>query len=193
LSKIKSINSKISYQEHEDYTTVVISPRIERWQLNSLLVWLIAWSACGVYFAYYLLIESSTLKETFVMLVLLVFWLYFEIRITRAFLWRKHGLEIITINKETFSIKDSIFLHGKPSIYNLNDIETDSLENIHQNPKSYGKVMNDSFWQIGQGTCTFKYNDKNVFFGTQLENDESHQLIKLIKKLFNQYKVSEKS
>lgn len=190
MSKIKSINSKISYQDHDDYTTVVISPRIERWQLNSLLVWLIAWTACGVYFAYYLLIESSTLKETFVMLVLLVFWLYFEIRITRAFLWRKHGLEIITINKETLSIKDSIFLHGKPAIYNLNDIETDSLENIHQNPKSYGKVMNDSFWQIGQGTCTFKYNDKNVFFGTQLENDESHQLIKLIKKLFNQYKAS---
>ncbi len=188
MSKIKSINSKISYQEHEDYTTVVISPRIERWQLNSLLVWLIAWTACGVYFAYYLMIESTTLKETFIMLVLLVFWLYFEIRITRAFLWRKHGLEIITINKETLSIKDSIFLHGKPSIFILNEIETSSLENIHQNPKSYGKVMNDSFWQIGQGTCTFKYNDKNVFFGTQLENDESHQLIKLIKKLFNQYK-----
>jgi hypothetical protein len=188
LAKIKTLNSKISFQDHNDYTTVVISPRIERWQLNSLLVWLIAWTACGVYFAYYLLVESVSLKESFVMLVLLVFWLYFEIRITRAFLWRKHGLEIITINKETLSIKDSIFLHGKPAVYPLQEIELSTIENIHLNPKSYGKVMNDSFWQIGQGTCTFKYNEKNIFFGTQLENDESQQLVKLIKKIVQQYK-----
>ncbi len=188
MGKIKSINDKISFQDHGDYHTIVISPRIEKWQYYSLLVWLIAWSFCGVYFVYHLMTQAASTKETFIFLVLIVFWIYFEIRITRAFLWRTYGLEIIRIDKETLSIKDSIFLHGKPTMYELDKIDVQSLENIHQNPKSYGKVMNDSFWQIGQGTIVFEYDGKQVFFGTQLDNEPSKQLTNHIKKTIARYK-----
>jgi hypothetical protein len=132
--------------------------------------------------------QAASTKETFIFLVLIVFWIYFEIRITRAFLWRTYGLEIIRIDKETLSIKDSIFLHGKPTMYELDKIDVQSLENIHQNPKSYGKVMNDSFWQIGQGTIVFEYDGKQVFFGTQLDNEPSKQLTNHIKKTIARYK-----
>jgi hypothetical protein len=188
LGKIKSINDKITFQDHGDFHTVVISPRIEKWQFYSLLVWLIAWTACGIYFVFHLMTQTSSSKEMFVFLVLIVFWIYFEIRITRAFLWRKYGLEIIRIDKDTLSIKDSIFLHGKPSVFELEKLDADTLENIHQNPKSYGKVMNDSFWQIGQGTIVFEYEGKQVFFGTQLENEPSKQLTNHLKKVIQKFK-----
>jgi hypothetical protein len=48
--------------------------------------------------------------------------------------------------------------------------------------------MNDSFWQVGQGTIALKYDEKEIFFGTQLENKDSAKLARLIRKVIEQYK-----
>ncbi|CAG5083492.1 hypothetical protein [Parvicella tangerina] len=189
--KLRHIGERITHKEHDDCYTIVISPTIERWQMNSLLVWVIAWTFCGMAFAYYTLFESKSIDQLMVFSVILVFWLYFEIRVVRAFMWRKYGLEVIRIDNEYLSIKDSIFKHGKPKNYEMAKISPEDIEDVYINPKSYGKVMNDSFWQVGQGTIALKFEDKNYFFGTQLENKDSAKLARLIRKVVEQYKSKE--
>ena len=122
-----------------------------------------------------------------------MFWIYFEIRVARAFLWRKYGLEVIRIDEKTLSIKDSIFKYGDAKVFDLNKIEPESIEDIYINPTSYGKVMNDSFWQVGQGTIALHYEGKTIYFGTQLENMDSGKLAKLLKKTIADYKSTKKS
>lgn len=188
-AKLRHIGERITHKQHDDCYTIVISPTIERWQMNSLLIWVIAWTFCGFAFAYYILFEVSTLKMLMILSVLLVFWLYFEIRVVRSFLWRKYGLEIIRIDNQYLSIKDSIFKHGKPKNYEIEKISPEDIEDIYIDPKSYGKVMNDSFWQVGQGTLVLNFEDRQYYFGTQLENKDSAKLAKLIRKVLGQYKV----
>lgn len=188
MSKMKKLTNRITFKKHDDCQTIVISPTIERWQMNSLLVWLIAWSFCGLAFVYYMFFEMKSGKEIIVFGVLLVFWIYFEIRITKAFLWRKFGLEVIRIDEKELSIRDSIFKYGDAKVYDLNKIEPEHIEDVYINPASYGKVMNDSFWQVGQGTIALNYEDKVIYFGTQLENMDSSKLAKLIKKTIKEYK-----
>lgn len=191
MGKMRHIGERITHKQHEDCYTIVISPTIERWQLNSLLVWVIAWTFCGLAFAYYALFESETLKQLFIFAVLLVFWLYFEVRVIRAYLWRKFGLEIIRIDDQYLSIKDSIFKHGKPRNFEIEKVNPEAIEDIYINPKSYGKVMNDSFWQVGQGTIVLNFEDKPYYFGTQLENRDSAKLARLIRKTVEQYKMKD--
>jgi hypothetical protein len=188
MSKMKKLTSRITFKNHDDCQTIVISPTIERWQMNSLLIWLIAWSLCGAAFVYYMFFEIKSGNEIIVFSVLLVFWIYFEIRITKAFLWRKFGLEVIKIDEKELSIRDSIFKYGDAKVYDLSKIEPEHIEDVYINPASYGKVMNDSFWQVGQGTIALNYDEKVIYFGTQLENMDSSKLAKLIKKTIKAYK-----
>ncbi len=185
---MQKIGDKITYVKHKDYHTVVISPTIEKWEMGSLFVWLLAWTACGFGFVYYMVFGGLETKEIGILLMTMVFWIYFEIRITRAFLWRKFGLEIISINKERITIKDSILSIGQAKAYDLAFIDKETVIDTHVDPQSFGKVMNDSFWQVGHGTVVFDYQDKEVFFGTQLENSDSAALAKLMRKLIVKYK-----
>ena len=185
---MKKIGSKITTKKHADCHTVVISPTIEKWQLNSLLIWTLAWTACGIAFFYYMLTAGFDRAQFFVMVILVTIWLYFEIRIIRAFLWRKFGMEIIKIDQDAILIKDSIFQYGEAKRFELDELEEESVENIHINPKSYSKVMNDSFWVVGQGSVVLKYEDKEYFFGTQLENNDAEKLVKYIRSSIRKFK-----
>lgn len=187
MSKLRHIGERITHKQQDNCYTIVISPTIEKWQMNSLLVWVIAWTFCGIAFLYYTLFETQSPQQLMIFSVILVFWLYFEIRVVRAFLWRKYGLEVIRVDEQFLSIKDSVFQHGKPKNFEVNKLNVDEIVDIHIDPKSYGKVMNDSFWQIGQGTIAMKFDGKEHFFGTQLENKDSAKLARLIKKVVAQY------
>lgn len=188
MGNMKKISEKITFKKHKECQTVVISPTIEKWQLNSLLVWLLAWTFCGIAFLYYMFFEMQSGKQIIVFGVLLVFWIYFEMRVLRAYFWRKSGLEIIRIDADIFSIKDSIFKYGKAKNFEMNKIVPENIESIYVDPKSYGKVMNDSFWQVGLGTIALNYDEKIYYFGTQLENEESDKLTKLLRKIVKEYK-----
>lgn len=187
MGKLRHIGERVTHKQQDNCYTIVISPKIEKWQLNSLLVWVIAWTFCGIAFLYYTLFESTSPQQLMIFSVILVFWLYFEIRVVRAYFWRKYGLEVIRIDQEFLSVKDSVFQHGKPTNFEIAKIDVEEIKDIFIDPKSYGKVMNDSFWQIGQGTIALKYDGKDHFFGTQLENKDSDKVAKLIRKVVSQY------
>ena len=51
---MKTIGERISFENHKDNTTLVISTKIERWQETLMIAWIVAWSFCGAVFLYYL-------------------------------------------------------------------------------------------------------------------------------------------
>lgn len=186
---MKTIGDRVSLEQHKDYATLVISTKIERWQESLLLTWIIAWTFCGIAFIYYLF--SGALEgqnEKLVLFVITVFWAYFEYRIVKTFLWRKYGIEFLKIDNDRFTIKKSILSYGKAIEYSTQQIDPSKVESLKQNPKSFAKVMNDSFWIIGEGAVRFSDKDKFVYFGHQLEANESEKLAIEVRKLLKKYR-----
>lgn len=185
---MKKIGERTSLEQHKEYATLVISTKIERWQESLLLTWIIAWTFCGIAFIYYLFFGTfEGQNEKLVLFVITVFWAYFEYRIVKVFLWRKFGIEFIKIDNEKFTIKKSIFSYGRAVEYVTKEVDYNKVESLKQNPKSFAKVMNDSFWLIGQGAVRFSNNDLFVYFGHQLEANESEKLAIEVRKLLKKY------
>lgn len=185
---MKTIGDRISLEQHKDNATIVISTKIERWKETLLLTWIIAWTFCGAAFIYYLI--SGALQgqnEKLVLFIIIIFWAYFEYRIVKTFLWRKFGIEFIKIDKDKFTFKKSILSYGSAIEYNTKEIDHKKVESLKQNPKSFAKVMNDSFWLIGEGAVRFSDQDRFVYFGHQLEADESEKLAAEVRKLLKKY------
>jgi len=182
---MKLIGDRVSYKVHEDYSTIVISTNIDKWKETILLTWLLGWTICGSVFFYFLFAGDLTREEKLMLLVMCVFWLFFEIRIGKTYLWRKSGMEFIRIDKDLMTIKKSIKGFGKAIPYQLGRIK--NVQGLEVNPKGFSKAMNDSFWVIGQGTVRFFYNEKEVRFGAQLGTKDAEKLARAVKKFVREY------
>ena len=91
---MEKIGDRISYKEHDDFFTIIISGKIDKWKERLMLSWLVLWTICGLVFLYYLgFIESISKDESLVLVIVIIFWLYFEVRIFKAYLWRIKGIE----------------------------------------------------------------------------------------------------
>ena len=185
FAKMKLIGDRVSYKVHEDYSTIVISTNIDKWKETLLLTWLVGWTICGSVFFYFLFVGDFAKQEKLMLLVMCVFWLFFEIRIGKVYLWRKSGMEFIKIDKDIMTIKRSIKGFGKAIPYQLGRIK--NVQGLELNPKGFSKSMNDSFWVIGQGTVRFFYNEKEVRFGAQLGAKDAEKLAVAVKKFVREY------
>ena len=182
---MKLIGERVSYKVHEDYSTIVISTNIDKWKETVLFTWLLGWTICGGVFFYFLFTGDFVREEKLMLLVMVVFWLFFEIRIGKVYLWRKSGMEFIKIDKDLMTIKKSIKGFGKAIPYQLGRIK--DIQGLEINPKGFSKSMNDSFWVIGQGTVRFFYNEKEVRFGAQLGAKDAEKLARAIENSVKEY------
>lgn len=153
--------------------SVVIGNRLPRKQLFLLIGWLVAWTLCGIAFAYQLALgENKDLRLQ--ILILLAFWLYFEVRILRVVLWRTKGFELWRVQGGELTVKDSLFRFGKANRYFVANIQRFGLLNIDKD--SWKWQMSDSFWTRGAEQLGFEYQGKKVAFGRGLTEAEAKAL-----------------
>ena len=189
ICPMKKIGERISYYYHEDYTTVIINGRTEAWKTNVMLIWFLAWLFSGFSVLYSLYnYEFDSDQKTFLM-IFMFFWAYFLFKITRVLLWRKYGMEFIKIDNDRLTMKKSILGYGVARPFLTANVKNFKLQEV--NAKSYVKVFNDSFWVIGSGTLNMITNSEEINFGSQLNNKDAKELIKLMKKIVNKYSQQE--
>jgi len=182
---MQEIGKRITYHFHDDYSTVIINGQTDAWKTNVMLAWFIGWLFSGISVIYsFYNYEYESNQQTF-LLVFMVFWAYFLVKITRVLLWRKFGMEFIKIDDDRLTIKKSILGYGIARPYLTANVKDFQLEEV--NNKSYVKVFNDSFWVIGRGTLMMKTNSEDVNFGSQLSTEDSKKLIKLMTKLIKKH------
>lgn len=180
MSKIKSISERVSYKDHDNYTTIVISTKIDRWKESLMLFWLMAWTACGLYFIYELSVNEHDRQTTIGLVIMIAFWIYFEVRIGRAFLWRKFGMEFIKIDDGQVFYKRSIKGYGKAKTFFCDNIK--KLQKIEKNNLNPLTFLEGSSWFIGGETIQFLHEGKITQFGLQLSDKERDKLLETFKK-----------
>ena len=173
---MKKIGSRISFDKHENYYTIIISSKIEKWKENAMLFWLICWSFCGLTFLYFLFFGGISSQEKITLLVLVVFWIYLELRIFKVYMWRVFGIEYIRIDADRITHKKSIKGYGSANYLNLDQII--DITPLPLKEKSISKVFNDSFWIIGSGIIQVKSSLTKLYIGVQLNSKDANQLSK---------------
>lgn len=180
---MKWLSERISYHKHENYTTVIVSSKVESWKESLIFGWLMLWTIIGIGIIYLLItdnyssgmLKNTTKKDLQLYLgVFLVLWAYFEYRVGRVYLWRKKGMEYFKFEKERLIVKRAFGNYGKANEYLYDNIS--DVKEIERKDRSFSKVMGGSFWDIGNEAVSFQYFDKQIIFGIQLEEKEAKVL-----------------
>lgn len=173
------ISERVSIERPGNGLSVVIANRPRRMQTFLLVAWLLAWTFCGmVFFREAGRNGDPSLRIPYI--ILIAFWLYFEVRILRVALWRTKGFELWRIKDGEFTIKDSLFGYGKANRYFIDNIRRFGLLNMDE--ASWKWQMSDSFWTRGAERLGFEYQGKKMAFGRGLTKQEADALAHVVDK-----------
>jgi len=193
---MKWIGRRISFVDHEAKTTIIITPDTPGIFKGLIGAWVFMWGAVGAYLIWYL-IESygktkltakqlSTLQqEQIIIVVFLVFWIYYFVRIGRVFLWLNWGREYIKIDKIALTLKPSIGKYGRAKEYFIENISKISVFTPEKN--SLQAAWENSPWIRGGERVEFEYFGKRVRFGRKLEEQDAKQLFQLVTKKIDEH------
>lgn len=182
---MRIISERISVDDTKSFSLVILG-KTERWKESLLLFWVLAWTFSGSVFIYYYFADNP-LQYSIPLLIMIAFWLYFELRITKVFYWRRKGFEHIQFKDKELSIRNSLLGMGKTKAYELNGIE--GFFEIEYSSKNFFQFMEHSFWVIGGQRLYFNYFGKRVELGMQLNELEIKKTLSLLN---GQLKISKK-
>lgn len=181
---MKWIGKRISFIDDKNKTTIVIEPDNVFW-VNALMgAWVMMWLVIGGIFIWSLFALTLTEQETIIMVVLVTFWFYYAVRVTRSFLWLLWGKESIKIDEVSFIYKKSIKGYGRAVPY--------YLENIHKirvsmpKERSFQSAWEASPWVKGGERLEFDYMTKQIRFGRKLEEKDAKLLYQFVVKKVEQ-------
>ena len=186
----KLIGDRISVEDDQNKTTIVIYPVRNKLKEFLLTFWVLGFTFVGLVMVYLLMfgledvaikaedIQDAREKQRVYLAVFISFWLFFEYKIVKALLWYKFGKELLSIDEVALSIKKSTFKYGKSNRYFFENIKKFSL--IEQKTTSFNHFFENSYWSIGTDSMDFEYFGKVKPFGRRLDEKTAKILLKLI-------------
>jgi len=175
---MKLLGERISIVKKQSLLSIVILATNDKRKLAMLFLWLLAWSVCGVivminYF------QITNEKAKLFLIIYLSFWIYFEVSIIRAFIWRKFG-------KEKIWIKDGIFryqreVNGKGKIKEFTPDLMREFKILDVRPSNLIDSLNQSFWVRGGERLEFMHQTKTQRFGMQISDEQARNVFNEIK------------
>lgn len=177
---MKKLTNRIKYQTLDNTTEVFIAPSKDDQAEKQLKLWLFLFTLAGLA----MLIGSpffiSSREEFAVVLIYMVFWLYFEIKVYGAYRYRNGGQEKIVIDKENLTYTLEKNKRGIPKKYELARISNLRFEEKAQS--GFMGMINQSAWMIAGESVCFDYEGRSINIGVQLKKGEAEHLIKWLKR-----------
>jgi hypothetical protein len=183
-SEPKFIGKRIAVRRTKGEIEIIITQQIERWQEAMLISWILAWFFCGV------VIMANTFTAGGSMQIMLIvvcsLWLYFFIRILKAYLWRKFGSEIMVMKAGKMTLKNAFGNFGKTEEFNYQHIFKLGL--VKRDPGNFFAFLDDSFWVIGGERIGFNYSNSKIRIGKQLSLKDAELLIRVLESGIREFK-----
>lgn len=188
---VKQIGDRISMEDHDKSTTVVILPKRVLWKDILLMSWVVGFSIAGFYVIYLLFfggINSLEVGENFdqdireqqiIYLAIFVgFWIYFEYLTVRTTLWYLFGKELIMIDSEAVLVKRSILSYGKASRFFFDHIK--KLRYEKEDSTSMNQFLSNAYWAMGLDVYRLDYKDKTKSFGRRIDEKDAKLLLRFL-------------
>lgn len=177
MKQEKFESERIQLNDSPDELEIIISGAIPRKQFIILSIWMLAWTFAGGYVITQMFTDLPSETKIF-MGVWLMFWLYFEIKIGTAWLWRKYGREVLRIKKDKTQLRFEVAYGGRATEFDT--IEINKLELTEASKGVFVKNYFSSFWVVGGETIGFMYHGKQHLFGRQLPLNDATYLFRKI-------------
>ncbi len=177
---MKGLSERISILKQENLLSIVILPGLDKKRLMAILLWLVAWTLCGIvmFIGYF---QTKQEDAKLFIIIYLSFWFYFEYNILRSYFWKRSG-------KEKLWIKDGILhyqreLHERGKITQLETSLVNPVELIELRPTRFMDTISQSFWIKGGERLVLQSQAKQIRFGMQLSDEDA----KVLRKEINNY------
>lgn len=188
---IKNIGDRISMEDHEKSTTVVILPKRVLWKDLLMWAWVLGFSFAGLYVIYLLFFggmnelkvgvnfDEEVRKQQIIYLAIFTgFWIYFEYLTVRTVLWQLFGKELIMIDSEALMVKRSTLSYGKAQRYFFENIRKLRFEK--PDDTSLNQFLSNAYWAMGTDVFKLEYKDKTRSFGRRIEEKEAKLLLRFL-------------
>lgn len=187
---IMLIGDRISTEDHSNYTTIIIYPKIESWKLILFSLWVAGFTFVGFYMIYILTggiyslevigdnVEDIRDQQLVYTIVFLGFWLYFEYKSVKQLLWFRFGKELIKLDTDMLTHKRSILGYGRAHSYFYDNMKNFAL--FKNDATSFGQFFENAIWSQGTDGLVFSYFNKDKSFGKRLDEKTSRLLFRFI-------------
>ena len=186
---MKWIGNRTSFVDKKDSLSFVIYPPKLGRKKNLILIWFILWIFIGGYVTIAFFRDFSG-EEKLALLIFLLFWLYFAIRVLRTILYLYYGREYIKLDKNSLRIKRATGSYGKSNQYFIENITKLSVVPLKEG--SFKKVFEDSPWVRGANRIQFECFHKKYSFGRKLEDKDAEMIFKILTRRIEKYLKSKK-
>jgi hypothetical protein len=190
---MKWIGSRISYVDKDNKTTFIIQPEHPTYIKALIGAWFCMWVAIGAIMIWawstgfaFLSGDNKTpdakglQQAELIIIIFLVFWFYYLVRVGRSFFWMMWGKEMLKIDKISLTVKNSIKGYGKAKEFYLENIDKIRVSVPEKN--SFQTAWENSPWIRGGERIEFDYMGKTVRFGRKLDEKESKLLFQVVTK-----------
>jgi hypothetical protein len=184
------IGDRISVQDMDHITTIVINPLRVWWKEILLTLWVTGFTFVGLVMIYMLMTDFASLQydvaptdddirnQVIYAIVFLSFWAYFEYKILKALLWYRFGKELIRIDGDGFTLKKSILSYGKANRYFFENMK--EFQQRVEEETSFSNFFENAYWAMGSDAIVFNHYKKIISFGRRVEDKSARLLVRLI-------------
>lgn len=184
------IGDRISVQDIDHITTIVIHPVRVWWKEILLTLWVTGFTFVGLVMIYMLMTDFASLQydvaptdddirnQVIYAIVFLSFWAYFEYKILKALLWYRFGKELIRIDGDGFTLKKSILSYGKANRYFFENMK--EFQQRVEEETSFSNFFENAYWAMGSDAIVFNHYKKIISFGRRVEDKSARLLVRLI-------------
>ena len=184
------IGDRISIQDKDQITTIVIEPVRVWWKEIFLTLWVAGFTFVGLVMIYMLMTDFSSLQydvaqtnedirnQIIYAVVFLSFWAYFEYKTLKALLWYRFGKELVRIDGDGFTLKKSILSYGKANRFFFENMK-DFQQRIEEET-SFSNFFENAYWAMGSDAIVFNHQKKKISFGRRVDSKSARLLVRLI-------------
>jgi hypothetical protein len=177
---MKWIGNRVSFIDEKNRTTIVIYPESNTLMQGLMGAWVAMWLVIGATVIWALFTLALTGQEKIILYIFLSFWVYYAVRVSRAFLWLLWGKELIKIDEVSLTYKKSIKKYGTARPYYFENIHKIALD--IPKDRSFQTVWEASPWIRGGERISFEYFGKVVKLARKLNEKDAKLLFQLITK-----------
>jgi len=195
----KFIGDRISFEDHQNSTTIIITPKRVLWKEILLGLWVAGFGFAGLYMIYLLFFggldslevgtnfdEDVRRQQQIYLIVFIAFWGYFEFVTLKTFLWIVKGRELIMIDSEAMSVKKSILGYGRQHRYFFENIKKFRYEK--PDSLSLNTFLDNSYWSTGSEVYKLDYFGKTKSFGRKVDHKDATILFRLLNDRLKKWK-----
>ena len=172
------IGDRITFEQSDDQLRVDIRQGIPPTQMSLLTLWLLLWFSLEAAVLYFWTQEPSQGNAALGYAIYSAFWAFFAFRIGKVWLWRKRGVEVITVDRRGISVANAFGQRGLPDF--IAHGAYSPIRRIEENPQQILRTFEQAFWSMGGETLQFSSGKRTMVLGKQLSDRDADTLLKLL-------------